>query len=369
MKSKQYYIGLLSGTSADAIDAALVLFEENQSVELIAKSETPFKPELQHAIIAFNESAENELERMGELSVKLGLAFAEAANALLKKTGLKNTQILAIGSHGQTIRHRPNNASPFTLQIGDPNIIASKTGIITIADFRRKDMALGGQGAPLAPGLHQALFRTEEQDRIVLNLGGIANITILPKDPAKPVIGFDTGPASCLMNAWIYQHQQKSFDNNGAWASSGKILGVLLKTLLEEAYFSQPAPKSTGREYFNLSWFYRYLSGDEKPEDVQATLLALTVTSIANDIQRYCEDGELIVCGGGVHNTLLMAHLSEALKPLTVVSSQHYGVDPDFVEALLFAWLAKQTLTHQPGNLPSVTGAKRAAVLGGIYWP
>lgn len=369
MKSKQYYIGLLSGTSADAIDAALVLFEENQPVQLIAKSETPFKPELQHAIIAFNEPGENELERMGELSVKLGLAFAEAANALLKKTGLKNTQILAIGSHGQTIRHRPNNASPFTLQIGDPNIIASKTGITTIADFRRKDMALGGQGAPLAPGLHQALFRTTERDRIVLNLGGIANITVLPKDPTKPVMGFDTGPASCLMNAWIYQHQQKTYDKNGEWASSGKIIEFLLKKLLDEPYFAKPVPKSTGRELFNLSWLNKQLTGQEKLEDVQATLLALTAHSISDAIKKYFSSGEIIVCGGGTHNNSLVNSLADTLQSFTVVSSQHYGIDPDFVEALLFAWLAKQTLTHQPGNLINVTGAERSAILGGVYYP
>lgn len=363
------YIGLISGTSADAIDAVLVDFKDDQSINILATYSKPFDVALQTEIIRFNQSAANELDRLSELDVKLGHTFADVANELLKKANIDKSQIKAIGSHGQNIRHRPSSPYPFTLQIGDPNIIAIKTGIKTIADFRRKDVALGGQGAPLAPGIHQYLFRNNSQDRIVLNTGGIANITVLPKDFSNPVIGFDTGPASCLMDAWIHQHQNKSFDNNGAWAKTGKVLQPLLTKLLSNNYFSQPAPKSTGRELFNVSWLNQHLTQQEKPEDVQATLLELTVRTIAEAIKKYFSSSKIIVCGGGVHNEVLMTRLAETVKPMTVDSSQQYGVDPDFVEALLFAWLAKQNLESLAGNLTSVTGAEREAVLGGVYAP
>jgi len=362
------YIGLISGTSVDAIDAVLVDFKDDQSINILAKYSKPFDTALQADIIRFNQPAANELDRLGELDVKLGHAFADVVNQLLKRAHIDKSQIKAIGSHGQNIRHRPQGHCPFTLQIGDPNIIAVKTGIKTIADFRRKDIALGGQGAPLAPGIHQCLFRNNKIDRIILNLGGIANITVLPKDLNNPVIGFDTGPASCLMDAWIHQHKGQSFDENGNWAKTGKILESLLNKLLRDDYFSQPSPKSTGREHFNLSWLSRHLMEQEKAEDVQVTLLELTVRTIANAIKHYFSSGEIIVCGGGVHNDFLMTRLAETAKPMTVFSSQHYGVDPDFVEALLFAWLAKQNLDGLAGNIPSVTGASREAVLGGVYY-
>ena len=369
MKSKHLFIGLMSGTSADGIDAALVSFEDEKHYKIIEKSDTPFDKKLQQSIIAFNESGDNELDRMGALDVKLGNAFADSVKALLKKAGLKNTDISAIGSHGQTIRHSPNSTDSFTLQIGDPNIIASKTGIKTVADFRRKDLALGGQGAPLAPAFHQAIFRNTQQNRIILNIGGIANITYLPKDQTQKVVGFDTGPGNSLMNAWAQIHLNKAYDENGTWAKSGTVLIDLLNTLLNDPYFKKASPKSTGREYFHLNWLKKHLTGNEKPADVQQTLLQLTVKSILIGANSLCEAGEIIVCGGGAHNETLMQTLGALASPFSVLTSDKQGVDPDSLEAILFAWLAKQTLENKPGNLPEVTGASRLAILGGLYYP
>lgn len=362
----ELYIGLLSGTSADGIDAALVDFS-GKMPKLISNLTKPLTNELQQTLISFAEPGLNEIDRLGELDILLGQAFAQAANALLKQAKVSAKEIKAIGSHGQNIRHRPNARYPFTLQIGDPNTIASLTGITTIADFRRKDLSLGGQGAPLAPAFHQALFQTDKTNRIVLNIGGIANITVLEKETTKPVIGFDTGPGNCLMNAWCQKQINKAFDKNGNWAASGAVLNDLLETLLSFAYFQTPNPKSTGRETFNLTWLEAYLKGDENPADVQATLLALTTHSIANAINVFFDAGEILVCGGGVHNDFLMQTLFERCSNFTITSTATYDVDPDTVEAMLFAWLAMRTLNKQTGNLPEVTGAKANAVLGGIW--
>lgn len=363
------YIGLMSGTSADGIDAVLVDFKQDQTYQVLAQSHTPFNDTLQQQILAFHTEHANELNRMGALDTQLGHAFAEAANTLLQKTGLSPTSIKAIGSHGQNIRHQPENPSPFTIQIGDPNIIASKTGIKTVADFRRKDIALGGQGAPLAPAFHQTVFQHLTQDTIVLNIGGIANITFLPKNRKHNVLGFDTGPGNALMDAWTQKHLDQHYDESGAWASTGKVLPALLSALLTDAYFKKPAPKSTGRAHFNLHWLTQYLKGTEAPEDVQATLLQLTAESICNAIKNICQTADLIICGGGVHNKHLVKALSQTATIRTAYSSKAFGVDPDTLEAVLFAWLAKQTLEKAPGNLTDVTGATKAAVLGGIYFP
>ena len=365
---KDLYIGLMSGTSVDGIDAALVDFSQAHPA-IIATHYTPYTNELKNKILALCEKGENEIHRMGELDVALGKAFAESERQILNKQSISVKAIRAIGSHGQTIRHSPSSNSGFTLQIADPNIIAAETGITTIADFRRKDMAHGGQGAPLVPAFHQHIFASEKTDRAIVNIGGISNITLLQKNNPDFVTGFDTGPGNVLMDAFIQLHQQKNHDENGEWAAQGKINPDLLNRLLADNYFKLVAPKSTGREYFNLAWLDKYLDKNMTKEDMQATLTELTAKSIIDAIKRYISHGEILVCGGGTRNKYLMSRLHALSQPHFIVDSTHkYGIDPDWMEAMAFAWLARQTLNRLNGNLPSVTGASRAAILGGIYY-
>ena len=363
-----YFIGLMSGTSADSIDAALVEFRESIP-QVLATEATPLPPALREQILGLYQSDHGEIDRLGTLDRELGLAFAEAALQLLRNAGVSKDQIEAIGSHGQTIRHRPRPASglPFTLQIGDANLIAEITGITTVADFRRRDMAVGGQGAPLAPGFHQAVFGDPLRNRAVINIGGIANITWLP---ARGVItGYDTGPGNGLMDAWIWRNQQVPFDANGGWAAQGNVEPDLLGTLLEHPYFDLPPPKSTGREEFHWHWLEEMLI--QYPHiaarDVQATLLELTAQSISREIMRICPPAEAIVCGGGAHNAQLMRRLEAQIPEGSVITSAALGIPPDFVEAVAFAWLAMRTMRHLPGNLPAVTGARKEVMLGAIY--
>lgn len=363
-KMRELYIGLMSGTSADGIDAALVDFNNTQP-ELIAHHYMPFPPTLNKSILALNQPGHDEINRLGELDRQLGKTFAEAANTLLKKSGVNAKDIRAIGSHGQTIRHHPQLR--FTLQISDPNIIAAETGITTVADFRRRDMAHGGQGAPLVPAFHQSILRTMEHDRTIVNIGGVANITFLPCHINKTILGFDTGPGNNLMDAWIRTYKQQAHDSQGAWASQGKISQKLLDALLHDAYFKRSPPKSTGPEYFNLKWLENYLSSDMTPVDVQATLAELTAITIVNAAKNLMQQGDILICGGGVHNQYLMQRLEILAKPFSVYSTEKFGVHPDWMEAMAFAWLAKQTLERKPGNVMQVTGAKEMAVLGGIY--
>lgn len=361
---RELYIGLMSGTSADGIDAALVDFTNTQP-ELIAHHYAAYSPALKKSILALNHPGHDEINRLGELDRLLGKAFADATNTLLQQSGVAAKDIRAIGSHGQTIRHHPQLR--FTLQIADPNIIAAETGITTIADFRRRDMAHGGQGAPLVPAFHQTILRTAKLDRAVVNIGGVANITFLPCDMDKSILGFDTGPGNNLMDAWTQKHLQQTHDNLGAWAAQGKISQKLLDALLNDSYFKRQPPKSTGPEYFNIKWLENYLSSDIKPVDVQATLAELTAITIVDAVKNLMHDGEILICGGGVHNQHLMQRLQTIAKPLSVLSTEAYGVDPDWMEAMAFAWLAKQTLEKKPGNVTQVTGAKKAAILGGVY--
>ena len=364
------YIGLMSGTSLDGIDAVLSRFKHHHP-EVLEVHYLPLTTELRDKIKALVQPGQNEINRLTALDVELGYYFAEAANQLLAKSGLGKEMIRAIGSHGQTIRHFPATEFPTTLQIADPNIIAEKTGITTVADFRRRDMAAGGQGAPLVPAFHAEVFRSKDCNRVILNLGGIANITILAADPQIPVKGFDTGPASTLINHWIQQQQSKPFDDKGTWAQSGTVNSEFLSCLLVDDYFRQPPPKSTGTEYFTPAWLAARLSGFPflAAEDVQATLCEFTAVSIANDINNYALDTEEVyVCGGGVHNDYLLQRIQLHLQGLPVLSTANLGIDPDYVEAITFAWLAKQRLEHKPGNLPDVTGAKRAVISGGVYY-
>ena len=367
----EFYIGLMSGTSADGIDAALVDFSQPQP-RVVATHYAAYSSALREKILALCQQGSNEIERMGELDVILGKEFALAANALLKQQSLTPADIKAIGSHGQTIRHLPHPPHGFTLQIGDPNTIAAHTGITTVADFRRKDIALGGQGAPLVPAFHQHIFSSNQTNRAIVNIGGIANVTVLSCAEADAIIGFDTGPGNVLLDAWINTHQQLRHDENGAWGSKGKIHSTLLERLLADSYFELAPPKSTGREHFNLRWLQQHLetlSQTLTPVDVQATLIELTAHTIISAIQPYFSKGEILICGGGVHNAFLMQRLNKLATPyFSVDTTQKYGVDPDWMEAIAFAWLAQQTLHRKPGNLLRVTGAKSATVLGGVYF-
>ncbi len=363
------YIGLMSGSSLDGIDTVLVSFESTQP-HLHAHHIEPLDTQLVEELDALTRPGSNELTRCCRADVLLGECFAKAVITLLEKAGMSRQHVRAIGSHGQTLRHYPDSDTPCTLQIGEPNIIAERTGLTTVADFRRRDMAAGGQGAPLVPAFHQAVLHDHEHDRIILNIGGIANITLLPSKPETVISGFDTGPGNALLDAWINQQRNESFDRDGAWAASGKLHPELLTALLGEPYFFHAAPKSTGRDVFNLEWLTNCWPSvaELPPQDVQATLLELTAVSIADAIkQTTLNPDQILVCGGGVHNTALLQRLKELLQDQQIFSTSKVGLDPDWVEAMAFAWLAKQTLAHQPGNLPTVTGARHAVILGGIY--
>jgi anhydro-N-acetylmuramic acid kinase len=374
MSKRQLYIGLMSGTSADGIDAALV--DMQSSPRLIATCNQPFPDHLRQRIHAICQPGDDEIDRMGTLDVELGKYFAECSLELIQSAGASPKDIIAIGSHGQTIRHRPPNSSPshsgnhFTLQIGDPNLIAELTGITTVADFRRRDMAVGGQGAPLVPAFHRAIFHSLTTDRVIVNIGGMANITWLPAN--GETCGFDTGPGNVLMDIWINEHQGQGYDKGGQWAASGTVVPELLSSLLAEPFFKKPYPKSTGREDFNRQWLARHLiqsSCQAAPKDIQATLLELTARSISDSIQQLSHTPkQLLICGGGAFNDHLVGRIGYLLPECPVSTTASFGIDPQWIEAMAFAWLASQTLNHRPGNLCAVTGAKREVILGGIYY-
>lgn len=362
-----YYIGLISGTSMDGIDAALLTFDGRPQV--LAWHSHPLPDDVRRQLYRLQTPGEDELARAMALDVILGRLFAEAVRALLDKADLAADQIEAIGSHGQTLRHYPDGPTPSSWQIGDPNLIAELTGITTVADLRRRDMAAGGQGAPLVPAFHADMFRDTAHNRAVLNIGGIANLTLLPADPGQPVTGFDTGPGNGLMDAWILQDHGQAYDRDGEWAASGHVHPGLLERLMNDPYFARSSPKSTGREFFNLAWLAPQLEAfpNLAPRDVQATLCELTARSIAEALQAAGTVEDVLVCGGGVHNSTLMQRLEEILTPASIRSTAHAGIDPDQVEAAAFAWLARQTLAGRPGNLTDVTGARHPVVLGAIY--
>jgi anhydro-N-acetylmuramic acid kinase len=365
--NKKLFIGVLSGTSMDNVDVAVVDFKVSPP-KLLASLNYPIPTTYKERCLKISEQGRGDIDELGSLDSAFGKLFAEAVLTLLEKANLSATEIQAIGSHGQNLRHRPDLTPPFTLQIGDPNIIAELTGILTVADFRRRDIAVGGQGAPLAPGFHNDAFRTELVDRVIINIGGISNVTHLPKKLTAPIIGFDTGPGNCLMDIWIKEQLGKTYDQNGEYAATGKVNPALLEHFLADPYFSLIAPKSTGREYFNLAWINRHLKvATLNPADIQATLLALTARSIADALYHYTPPrSEIFVCGGGIHNTLLIETLSKIVKQ-TVQSTEALGIHPDWVEAALFAWLAKQRLEGKAGNCPSVTGARHSTLLGALF--
>ena len=371
------YLGLMSGTSADGIDAVLVSLAASGSVTLLASSHTTYATPLRDAIITMRKMdgpstiAAATVRRLGELDTAIGEAFAAAANALLTQTRIAATDVRAIGSHGQTVSHYPEGDHPFSFQLGNAAVIAERTGITTIADFRARDIAAGGQGAPLVPAFHEFAFRSDKAARAVMNIGGIANVTFLPDDRTLPVVGFDTGPGNTLLDTWIAHQLGKTHDENGKWAATGSVNHELLERLLSDPFFKTAPPKSTGQERFNLNWIEEglgQLRHVPKPEDVQATLVALTVESISSAIDQFSPSPrEIYLCGGGVHNKNLVEQLRERLTGRPVKLTSELGIDPDWVEATAFAWLAYRTIEGQPGNLPTVTGALHPAILGAIY--
>lgn len=371
------FVGLISGTSVDGIDAALVRFAgaadtaAGRGPTLVFGRTYPMPDALAHQVLALSQAgaaAAMPLDAVGELDTRLGQAFADAAAGLLRDSGTAASAVVAIGSHGQTLRHRPTGDAPFTLQLGDASWIAERTGIDTVADFRRRDVAAGGQGAPLVPAFHAAVLRDPAEARAVLNIGGIANLTLLPRVGA--VRGFDTGPGNGLMDAWCLQHRGERFDRGGAMAAAGRVDDALLARLLDDPWLGLPPPKSTGRDQFQPDWLDARLVGGDAlvPEDVQATLCRFTARSIADALlreQREC--ARVLVCGGGVHNPVLLREIALALPGIAVDSTAAHGLDPDFVEAMAFAWLARESLARRAGNLADVTGARGPRVLGAVH--
>lgn len=359
-----YHIGLISGTSMDAVEGVLADFER-QPPAVPASVSNPIPGELRQRLKQVNTGT--ALAEIMDLDSRIADLFAATADNLIKDAGIRPADVAAIGSHGQTVWHAPAATPAWTLQIGDPSRIAWLTGITTVADFRRKDMAAGGEGAPLVPIFHATMLRSD-QTRVVLNLGGIANITILPGDAAQPVSGFDTGPANTLLDAWAWRYLQTPCDRDGRWAAAGRAIPELLQALLADPWFTRQPPKSTGPEYFNLDWLGRQLEERYTPADVQATLVRLTAESVASAIRDHAGGTtEVIACGGGVYNPILMTALAESVAPVRLSTTADYGLAPDRIEALCFAWLARERLAGRPGNLPAVTGASRPVVLGGIY--
>ena len=359
----EFYIGLMSGTSVDAIDAALVEIKEGH-LHTVATHSHPIPAPLQTLIHQLCQPGPDEIMQSGKASHLLGLELATATMNLLNKAGLSSDQINAIGSHGQTIRHQPSGETPFTLQIGNPSLVAALTGVVTVADFRSADIALKGEGAPLTPAFHQALFQHPEECRSVLNIGGIANITYLPKPGMGEPIGFDTGPGNTLLDG--------SCDHNGNWARSGSVNPALLQKLMAAPYLKLPPPKSTGRELFNLAWLDEQLDAFEgiTSQDVQATLSQFTAESIASAIERHAAPTEqILLCGGGAHNRDLVRRLDNRLGQIRIQSTTEHGLDGDYVEAAAFAWLAFRRMHHIPTDLASITGATRPALLGATYRP
>ncbi|QBH96433.1 anhydro-N-acetylmuramic acid kinase [Limnobaculum zhutongyuii] len=362
------YIGVMSGTSLDGVDVALVKID-NATVTQTASYSHPMPADLKADVLSVCQGQKTTLSQIGQLDLRLGILFAEAIQGLLNTHHIKAETITAIGCHGQTVWHQPEGTYPFTMQLGDNNRIAATTGIVTVGDFRRKDMAFGGQGAPLVPAFHQALLMVEDERRIILNIGGIANLSLLI--PRSDVTGFDSGPGNMLMDAWIQQQQGLPYDKDALWARQGQLCEPLLQQMMSDAYFALPAPKSTGREYFNIQWLQHHLATYPhlKPQDVQMTLAELTVRTIIDQVNASGGCDRLLVCGGGARNPYLMARMAEMLPESVVDTTDNYGISGDDMEAIAFAWLAARTLSGLPGNLPAVTGASKATVLGAIYTP
>jgi len=362
-----YYIGLMSGTSMDGIDAVVASFGDRHA-ELHASLNRPYPAQLREDLIqAANTPTDSPIEEIGGLDAEVGECFRDAALAVIEASQIDAGDITAIGSHGQTVRHQPDAVTPYSLQIGNAQTIADGTGVTTVADFRSADIAAGGQGAPLVPPFHDWLFGETGTPRAILNIGGIANLTLLGVQ-GEAVTGFDTGPGNTLLDRWIQLHRNEAFDRDGAWAAEGQVVEDLLDNFLTYPYFEREAPKSTGVEEFNLAWLTIHDTLQYSAADVQATLSELTAKTIAHDILEHAAGTEeVFVCGGGAHNIDLLTRLSRNLPEIRIDSTAKAGLHPDWVEAAAFAWLAMRTMNNETGNLPSVTGASRKVVLGTIH--
>ena len=377
---RSYTIGLMSGTSLDGADGVLVDFSDT-SLQVVASATEPFSDGFRAELLALNTPGPNELHRAALAGNQLAAVYARVVDKLLQNAasrGISPDQIQAVGAHGQTVRHQPQRLSSephgvgYTLQLNNPALLAELTGLDVVADFRSRDVAAGGQGAPLVPAFHQGVFGRMDSAVAVLNLGGISNLSLLPplQSPELPVRGFDSGPGNALMDAWCQQHTGAPFDAGGAWAASGRLIPALLESLLNEPYFALPIPKSTGRDLFSLNWLAEKLApfAAEQPQDIQHTLTEFTARACVAGVEQHgAQSAELIVCGGGAFNQHLLARLQAGLPSLRVSTSDQHGLPPLQVEAAAFAWLARQTLKRQPGNLPSVTGAAGLRILGAIY--
>jgi anhydro-N-acetylmuramic acid kinase len=367
------YIGLMSGTSLDGVDGVLVDFGSSQGppITLRAHRHQAFAPSLRAELLALNAPGDNELQRAEIAANAVARCYAEVVQALLQHSATAARDVRAIGAHGQTVRHRPGSfdGTGFTTQLLNGALLAELAGIDVVCDLRRRDVAAGGQGAPLAPAFHAAIFAARDESRAVLNLGGMANLTVLGADGS--VLGFDCGPASALLDGWCQRHRGRPLDDGGRWAASGQVIEALLAGLLAEPYFRLPPPKSTGRDLFQPGWLDAHLARHApgaEPKDVQATLTALTVRSIANDVRRHASDARLLlVCGGGAFNTHLMQQLAAQLPGVHVDTTANVGLPVDQVEGAAFAWLAQRFIERLPGNLVAVTGARGARVLGALY--
>ena len=363
------FIGLISGTSMDAVDAALVAFGGGGAT-IVATRSAPIPDGMKRELHALAQDPSGAAVRFWHADARLGSMFASAALDLLESAGVDAREVTAIGSHGQTVYHAPEATPPCTVQLGDPNVIAERTGITTVADFRRRDMAAGGEGAPLAPGFHRAMFSAPGVERGILNLGGIANLSVLAADPGRPLLGFDTGPGNTLLDACARDRFGAGMDRDAAIASGGEVVPSLLAAFLAEPYFEREPPKSTGRELFNPEWLDARLAAHPavEPRDLLRTLCDLTVETVALAIERFApRTQEIYLCGGGARNPIIVSGLADRLAPIRVETTERLGVHPDSVEAVAFAWLAMRTLAGEPGNAPTVTGAVRETILGGIH--
>lgn len=366
----ELFIGLMSGTSFDGIDAALVSFSDSENkIQLLGTHLYPMPDTIKQQLLQLSQHDLHDLAQVCRLDVELALLFADAVNQLLEKNHLTAADIAAVGSHGQTLRHFPHQPYPYTLQIGDPHVIAINTDITVVADFRRRDIALGGQGAPLAPLFHQAFMQSPRENRAIVNIGGFANVTFLPAENNAPVKGFDTGPGNILLDAWAMQHLHQPYDTKGEFARKGRIHPDLLTALLSVPFFSKKPPKSTGRDEFNLDWLNAYLiKFNLSAQDVQATLCELTAHSIMQHIKQYAPQTQAIyICGGGVDNDFLMERLQSHAGNIKVSSTAVLDIDPHWIEAMLMAFLARQRLHHQKLNLCDITGSCKAHQVGTVY--
>ena len=365
--SRELFIGLMSGTSIDGVDCSIVAFEANR-VEVISTYFEKCPRELRENILSICQGSEVSLKFLGETDIALGKLFASVVNKQLEETKINPKAITAIGSHGQTVWHQPSGNYPFTMQIGDPNVICQQTGITTVAGFRQKDVANGGQGAPLAPLFHKEFFHRSDFNRAIINIGGIANITILPREGVCSA--YDIGPGNVLMDYWSHKNLGIRYDKNGEWAATGECNQELLQEMLKETYLKQPPPKSTGRELFNGLWLEGIISRCNRhlrTEDVQATLSVFTSQCIADAINNSAKDTEVYICGGGADNSCLMNNLKTSVEKRTIMTTSALGIEPEWVEAATFAWLAKKTIRSEKLETAPFTGAASPCMLGGIY--